>query len=169
MENFFDRSQFLFSRFDKYFDIVNTKGTVYLAINTFFIGAVLSNISNLDKSFNLTELTIATISLFLASCFISTFLVLLAINPFLKSGTKNGTASSIFYYGSIAEYEKDVFIKRLECIQNEELRSDVGGQLYCLAEGLKFKYNMLKWSGWVIIGEFLLLIPVLLLLTIHLK
>ncbi|MFD0765817.1 Pycsar system effector family protein [Mucilaginibacter lutimaris] len=169
MDNFNSRSELIFSRFDKYLETVNTKGTLYLAINTFFISAVIANIDKLNTSFVLTEEVITFIGLFLCVCLISTALVLLAINPFLNTGTKNGVASSIFFYGSVAAYEKDVFIKRLNDISTEELKDDVGGQLYCLAEGLKSKYNKLKWAGWLVLGEFILLIPLTVLLTSHLK
>ena len=169
MDNFNTRSELIFSRFDKYLEIVNTKGTLYLAINTFFIGAVIANIDKLNASFELTEEVITFIGFFLAICLTSTGFVLLAINPFLNSGTKNGSASSIFYYGSVAAYEKETFINRLHNISPEELKEDVGNQLYCLAEGLKSKYEKLKWAGRLVLIEFILLIPLTILLASHLK
>lgn len=169
MDNFYKRSEMIFSRFDKYIEVVNSKGTLYLAINTFFIGAVISNIDNLNSSFRLTEIIITSIATFMILCLISTVLVLLAINPFLKSGTKNGVSSSVFYYKSVAAYDKDVFISRLQNIPVEELEEDIGNQLYCLAEGLNSKYEKLKWAGWLILGEFISLIPLSFLLVSHLK
>lgn len=169
MENFNKRSELIFSRFDKYLDVVNTKGTLYLAVNTFFIGSVIANIDKLNASFNLTEEVITSLGLFVALCLTSTVFVLLAINPFLNTGTKNGLPSSIFYYGSVASYEKDVFINRLHSITEEELQSDVGSQLYCLAEGLKSKYEKLKWAGRFVLIEFISLIPLTILLASHLR
>jgi len=169
MENFYKRSELLFTRFDKYFDSVNSKGTLYLAINTFFIGAVMTNIDKLSTMFEMTEEVITFIILFLSLCLASTVFVLLAINPFLNSGTKNGSPSSIFFYGSIAKYEKEVFIRRLQGITEEELSNDVGSQIYCLAEGLCYKYSKLKWAGWCILFEFIMIVPITILLTIHLK
>jgi hypothetical protein len=169
MDNFNKRSELIFIRFDKYLEVVNTKGTLYLAINTFFIGAVIANIDKLSTSFDLTEEVKSFIGLFLIICLVSTVSVLLAINPFLKTGTKNGAAPSIFYYGSVAAYEKEVFIKRLNDISENDLKEDIGNQLYCLAEGLKSKYEKLKWAGWLVLTEFILLIPITILLASHLK
>lgn len=169
MDDYEQRVQFIFSRFDKYLEVVTAKGTVYLAINTFFISCVIGNISTLSNAFNVTELVIFLLSMFLTIALISTFIVLLAINPFLKSGTKIGASASIFFYGSVAEYDKEVFMKRLSGISKEELEQDLGGQIYCLAEGLKSKYLKLQWAGWLILAEFLLLIPITIVLVAHIK
>jgi hypothetical protein len=169
MDNYYKRTEFIFTRFDKYLDTVNSKGTLYLAINTFFIGTFLALLTTFSDKFKWTELTVFLIALFLLISFISIFIVLLAVNPFLKSGTKNGIESSILYYGSVSEYDKEVYINRLKDIKDEDLKNDIGNQLYCLAEGLTSKYNKLFWAGRLIAIEFVLLIPIIVLLLINLK
>lgn len=169
MENFYSRAEFIFSRFDKYLEAVNLKATLYLAINTFFVGAFFALMPSLFDNFIITELTGFFIATFLCCCFIAIFIVLLAVNPFLKSGTKNGVESTIFYYGSVADCDKEFYLDRLRGISKEDLEKDIGGQLSCLAEALKGKYNKLLWVGRLIMLEFALLIPIILLLSVHLK
>lgn len=169
MEDMFKRSEFLFERFDRYIESVNTKGVVYVTINTFFTGAFITSLDGLREKFEVTEVTGLFIGLFLVCCFLSIFIALLAINPFLASGSRHGQNPSIFYYGSIPDFDRHTFQDRLENISNEELRADLATQLHCLAEALKKKYWKLQWAGRLIIAEFVLLIPIIILLSLNLK
>jgi hypothetical protein len=142
---------------------------VYLVVNTFFISAFLGVLPSISSNFMITELTTVVIVIFLILCFASIFIVLLAVSPFLKSGTKNGAEASIFFYESVHGCDKDYYCKKLIDIEEESLQKDVGNQLYCLAEALSGKYKKLMWAGRLIILEFILLIPIVVLLCIHLK
>jgi hypothetical protein len=169
MEDIFKRSEFLFERFDRYIESVNTKGVVYLTVNTFFIGAFITSLDGLKAKFEVTEVTGLFLALFLCCCFLSIFIALLAINPFLSGGTRHGQNPSIFYYGSIPDFDRQTFQDRLENIPDDELRADLSTQLHCLAEALKKKYLKLQWAGRLIIAEFILLIPIIILLALNLK
>lgn len=169
MQDIFKRSEFLFERFDKYIESVNTKGIVYVTINTFFIGAFITSLDGLTEKFQITEVTGLFIGLFLVCCFLSIFIALLAINPFLSSGTRFGQHPSIFYYGSIPDFDRQDFQDRLERIPEAELKADLSIQLHCLAGALKKKYWKLQWVGRLVIAEFTLLIPIIILLALHIK
>lgn len=169
MEDHYKRSIFLFDRFDKYFAAVNTKGTVYLTINTFFIGAFLTNLNKLNDGFNITEVTALFIGIFLTLCFVSIVLALLAINPFLGDGIKYGQQQSILYYGSISKYDRQLFHKKMSEIEEHELKEDISTQLHCLSIALTTKYQKLSWAGRLILCEFILLIPITIILSINLK
>jgi hypothetical protein len=169
MKDFYDRAKFNFTRYDTYYSNVNSKGAFYLTVNTFFVGFFLSCISWVKENFNITELTGFFICLFLLSCFAAIIITLLAINPFLKSGETYGKSKSIFYYGSVAEYSCSDFKKHFEEIDEDKLKDDICTQLHSLAVGLKRKFKLLSISGNLILSEFVLLIPIIIMLTINKK
>jgi len=167
MNDFFDRSKFCFTRYDSYYNSINTKGAFYLTVNTFFVGLTITGINWTHNRYHISELTSFFICVFLLSCFTAIIITLLAINPFLKSGETYGKAKSIFYYGSVAEFSCSDFKSRFESITEEELKEDVCTQLHILACGLKKKYKLLSISGTLIIFEFILLLPILLMLIFN--
>ncbi|WP_121811479.1 Pycsar system effector family protein [Mucilaginibacter kameinonensis] len=169
MKDFFERSKFSFARYDAYFNSVNTKGAFYLTINTFFVGLSITGLNWIQNKFVVTELTAFFICLFLLSCFSAIISTLLAINPFLKSGETYGKPKSIFYYGSVSEFSCSDFKSRFEEIDEKDLKDDICTQLHILAVGLKKKYRLLTISGSLILAEFVLLLPILMLLTINRK
>jgi len=169
MDNFYDRAKFSFSRYDAYYISVNTKGAFYLTINTFFVGLFLAKIDWLQTNFTISELTGFFICLFLVSCFLAIITTLLAINPFLKSGETYGKAKSIFYYGSVSEFSCSDFSKAFENISDDGLKDDICTQLHILATGLQKKFRLLSISGSLILVEFLLLIPIVIMLTKNLN
>ena len=169
MKDFYDRAKFSLTRFDNHYGNINTKGIFYLTINTFFVGLSISAANWLDMNFSITELTGFFIVLFLLCCFSTIMTTLLAINPFLKNGETYGKQKSIFYYGSIAEYSCSDFKKRIQDISEDELQDDICTQLHTLAKGLKRKYQLLSISGVLVISEFVLLIPIIIMLTINKK
>jgi Family of unknown function (DUF5706) len=169
MRDFYHRAEFSLKRFDNHFSNINTKGIFYLTINTFFIGLTISLASWLQSKFNITELTGFFLTLFVLCCFGTIMTTLLAINPFLKNGETYGKSKSIFYYGSIADYSCADFKKRLQDISEDELQEDISTQLHTLAKGLKRKYQLLSISGVLVISEFIILIPIIIMLTINKK
>jgi len=169
MTDFYERAKFSFSRYDGYYGNINSKGAFYLTVNTFFIGFFLSGINWVKDNFDITELTGFFICLFLLSCFVAIIVTLLAINPFLKSGETYGKNKSLFFYGSVAEYSCSDFKKHFEQMKEEDLKEDLCTQLHILAVGLKRKFKLLAISGILILAEFVLLIPIIIMLTIHHK
>ncbi|RZL60262.1 MAG: hypothetical protein EOO93_14780 [Pedobacter sp.] len=169
MKDFFDRSKFSFSRYDSYYNSINAKGAFYLTVNTFFVGLTITGLNWTQNRYNITELTAFFICIFLFSCFVAIITTLLAINPFLRSGETYGKAKSILYYGSVAEFSCFDFKNRFESISEEDLKEDITTQLHILACGLKRKYKLLSISGTLIIAEFILLLPILLMLIINKK
>jgi hypothetical protein len=169
MDNFYDRAKFSFSRYDGYYNSVNTKGTFYLTINTFFIGLFLAKIDWLKSTFDVTELTGFFIAIFLLSCFAGIILTLLAINPFLKSGETYGKGKSVLFYGSVADFSCSDFNKAFENITEDSLKEDICTQLHVLATGLKKKYRLLSISGNLILTEFMLLLIIVIMLIINIQ
>lgn len=169
MKDIYRRSEFIFSRIDHYLEVVNTKGAVYLTINTFFIGAFLASLDALVNKFEVTEVTAFILGAFLFLCFVSILLVMLAINPFLRGGVGVGQNPSVFYYGSVSSYDKETYRERLIDIPESELKDDLATQIYCLSKALRAKYLKLEWAGKLIMAEFFLLIPITILLSINLK
>lgn len=154
------RLNFTMTRIDHYYDSVNNKSAVYIAINTFITGGVLVLITQTDKPlnglWNLPEVCLwACMALGLIS------LVLLAITsiPFISNKT-----NSIYYYGTIAKMSETEFIKKTtNCTDKKDL-NDLRVQVYILSKGLISKFEKLRWVGHLLMAQFLLLIPTIIYL-----
>ncbi|MCK6639425.1 MAG: DUF5706 domain-containing protein [Bacteroidia bacterium] len=144
------------SRFDQYYSGVNSKGQFYLAINTFLIGASVASYSLLKDEFALSPTMKWLHGLVVILSFFSILLVLLAINPFLKSGG-SGKYTSLLFFGSLASMSEIDVHSFYKATTPETIAEDFRRQVYVLAGGLKKKYTFLQWSGVLLFGEFLLI------------
>ncbi len=167
MIDFYDRAKFSFARLDTLYSNVNSKGVFYLTINTFFIGLFLTAYNWLKNSFSITELTGFFICLFLLSCFTGIIITLLAINPYLRNGETFGKAKSIFYHGSVSDFSCSDFKNKFENINEEDLKDDICTQLHILSIGLSKKYKLLTIVGILVLSDFILLVPVIILLILN--
>jgi len=154
-----DRLQYTIGRFDHYFDSINNKTAVYIAINTFLIGGILASYSSVDKyiiqystAFNLIislELLIGIAALII--------LVYASIPYFTKS------SDSLIYFGSIGSKSKDDFYTHSKKCDEEEEINDLRDQVYALSKGLTKKFSRLKLVGVLLATQFIFLIPLIII------
>lgn len=152
--NELDRLEFTITRLDHYFDSVNNKATVYLAINTFLTGgiiSILSQISFIAKN-ELPFILIGSLILLFGLC----SLTLLAITsvPFFS-----GKIESLHYFGSISSCNSKAFHKASKRSTEKSNIKDLREQVYQLSCGLKSKFEKLRIVGFLLIGQFILLLP----------
>jgi hypothetical protein len=161
----YEHAKFVIERFDHYYDCVNNKGTFYVGLNTFLLGGLFIGFVSLYQQVAKPQyLWILLISFAICSV-ISTVATILAINPFLLSGNKKSRNRSLIFFGSVAEYQKenyaDTFLKQ----DNDRILTDTVTQTWFLARGLDLKYKRLKVAGYLLIAQFVLLVPIIYCIT----
>lgn len=144
------------ARFDQYYSGVNSKGQFYLAINTFLIGASVASYTLMKDEFALSHTMKFLHGLVIVLSFFSILLVLVAINPFLKSGG-SGKYNSLLFFGALASLSEVDVHSYYKAATAETITDDFRRQVYVLAGGLKRKYTFLQWSGLLLFAEFLLI------------
>jgi len=133
--------KFAIGRFDHYYDSVNNKGNLYLAVNTFVLGSVIAGYASLNSQFHFSNWILSLLIAVLAANLFSVAYTLAAIKPFLKK--KHGSRSMI-YFGDVhnaSEVTVGDFWKNLTA---EKLKEDFLSQYKILAGGLDRKFRWLK-------------------------
>ncbi|MCT7605293.1 Pycsar system effector family protein [Aliarcobacter butzleri] len=119
------------SRFDHYFASINFKSSFLILANITILGFLISNSNHVSK-FSLIIVSLISV--------LTVTFVLLAIKPFLK--TYKGK-DSIIYFGDIANQEDD-FDNKIDNLTLELYINDLRKQNIILAQGLKYKFDMLN-------------------------
>lgn len=159
MENLYNHSKFIIDRFDHYFDSANNKGNYYLTLNGFLIGAVFTGYLTFNSTIHFNNVLIGLMSLCIMLGVASIVMTQLAVNPFLKSG--NSTKyQSLMFFGSIAGMKEHEFMKDFSAQEPDDVDKDVQQQIYQLAKGLDGKYRKLNIAGWLVAGEFAIIMIV---------
>jgi hypothetical protein len=155
-------------RFDKHYETVNSKGAFYISLNTFLLGGLFVGFTSLyDKIDKPIALWVCCI-LFSLSSLVSSIFVILAINPFLKSGDEMKARPSLLFFGSVAQYQNDHYLQSLRSQSETELEEDMVGQIWLLSQGLCKKYRKLSIAGWLLILQLILLLPIIYYITSNL-
>lgn len=161
----YEHTKFIIERFDHYYDAVNNKGTFYIGLNTFLLGGLFVGFVTLYQQIPKPQyLWIMLISFALCSI-VSTVATISAINPFLLSGKKKPRNRSLIFFGSIAKYQKENFVDTFLTQDNDRILKDLITQSWFLAKGLNLKYERLKLAGYLLIAQFVLLIPIIYCIT----
>ncbi len=167
-----DQSRFIILRFDNYINAANTKGNFLLAFNTFLCGGIISNYKYLlefvDCPSNYYLVNYCIIALFIFSI-ITTFFIINAVYPFLKSGNSSiDKYHSHIFFNSVAEFKNgNKYYTSLNKQTAQEVDEDLANQSYHLAKGLKKKFRLLKYAMWFVYGELTILTILLIILSIY--
>ncbi len=161
----YEHAKFVIERFDHYYDSVNNKGAFYIGLNTFLLGGLFIGFVSLYQQIAKPEYLWIMLISFAVCSVISTVSTILAINPFLLSGKKRNRNRSLIFFGSVAEYQKDNYVNTFLSQDNERILNDTVTQTYFLAKGLTLKYKHLKLAGYLLIIQFILLIPIIYCIT----
>lgn len=153
IQNIYEHSKLVLSRYDHYYDSVNNKGTYYLTLNAFLIGAVFTVYTTFKNDIEFNRIVIGFMILSVCAGLLSIVITLLAINPFLKSGESKKYQSLIFF-GSISKMKEHEFIKDFMMQKETDIQKDMLTQIHKLSEGLCSKYDKLKFAAWIIAAEF---------------
>lgn len=142
------------SRFDGYFQGVNSKIALYITLNTFILTATTAGSSSIVRQFpNNINLPILFMTLIVLASAISIICTILASIPYLKNNN-----SSAFYFGYVAHLEFDDYSKKIEELSDEKALHDLKHQAFILAKGLRSKYRNLLIAGYLLLADFVLIL-----------
>lgn len=133
--------KFNISRYDHYYDSINNKGNVYLTINIFILGGVISSCYILlpSQEFNICTYLFLVLTIFFNIC--SSIFTLKAIKPHLSESNPNPT--SLIFFNDVAEYSTKNHQKLWNDLSAFNWYKDLTNQNQLLAKGLKLKFNNL--------------------------
>lgn len=158
-----DRLIYTIGRFDHYFESVNNKTAVYIAINTFILGGILASYVNVEKHikeyvyfFNIN------LSIVLAIGLITLIILIYASIPYFSK-----KPNSLFYFGTIGSQSIDSFIEKSKKYETKDEIKDLRNQVYTLSKGLNTKFIRLKLSGQLLVIQFIALIPLIIIFLIN--
>jgi hypothetical protein len=158
-----DRLIYTINRFDHYFESVNNKTAVYIAINTFILSGVLASYVNVGKyikeytgTFNLILCAILGLGL------ITLIILVLASIPYFSK-----KPNSLFYFGTIGSLSKDDFIEQSKKYDSKDELKDLRSQVHILSKGLNKKFERLKISGRLLVIQFIGLVPLIIIFLIN--
>jgi len=156
--------KFCIERFDHYYDSVNNKSALFLAVNTFIVAGLMSIYPNIQLTFECGIWINSFFSIIVFAGLISILMTLSAGIPFLAKPGK-----SHLYFGSIAAMSLDEFRNSLSVLSADGLEQDYSTQIHQLSRGLRAKFRRLQWAGYLIFSEFVLAIPFIILLMNNIK
>jgi hypothetical protein len=159
-----ERLQFNMQRFDTYYNSVNSKCGVFLALSTFIVGGLATAYSPIITAVECGWCIHLLMILLIGLGVIIMILVILASTPFLDSKKK-----SLLYFGCIADMGRETFINKSKASSGEDDLTDLRNQVYDLATGLRSKFVRLRWAGWLFTAQFILFVPLLITLIYNLK
>lgn len=155
-----ERLIFNVGRFDHYYDTINNKIAVYIAITTFLLGGVLGTYFTISsKIINCKSEFYFLIVLFTLIGLITIAVLIYASVPFL-----NYKSSSLYYFGTIAQNTLEEYKEKSKERDEKEDLKDLREQVYFLSQGLNKKFTILKWSGYSMLFQVIVLVYVALII-----
>ncbi|SFZ93356.1 hypothetical protein SAMN05428642_10387 [Flaviramulus basaltis] len=158
-----DRLIYTISRFDHYFESVNNKTAVYIAINTFVLSGVLASYVNIDKYIKeYTDIFNLILCAILGLGLITLIILVLASIPYFSK-----KPNSLFYFGTIGTLSKEDFIEQSKKYDSKDELKDLRSQVHILSKGLNKKFERLKLSGRLLVFQFIGLVPLIIIFLIN--
>ncbi|WP_395065027.1 Pycsar system effector family protein [Flavobacterium sp.] len=149
-----ERLIFNVGRFDHYYDTINNKIAVYIAINTFLLGGVLGAYFTINsKIVNHAFAFEFLIGLFTFMGLTTVAVLIYASVPFL-----NYKSSSLYYFGTIAQNTLEEYKEKSKERDTKEDLKDLREQVYFLSKGLNKKFTILKWIGYSMLFQVIVLV-----------
>lgn len=151
-----NRLELTMSRIDHYYDSVNNKSAVYLVINTFLTGGLIVLMTQTKSLKNIGLLV--HLSLGLCMLLGLTSLVIIAITsiPFFST-----EPNSLYYFGNIGNKTSSQFLEESKNYKKKEDIKDLRCQVHLLSKGLTSKFKKLKFVGYFLVAQFIVLIPIM--------
>lgn len=150
--------KFIVGRYDHYYDSVNNKGNVYLTLNTFLLGGMVTGFYSYinNNVITVTSCLMILMALAIILNLVSISSALWAIKPYINK-PKDNENGSLMFFGDVAHYPYNIYQKLLTELDDEKNYADFVKQTHLLALGLKSKFTLLKRSTYFLGGQILLL------------
>ena len=159
-----ERLQFCINRFDHYYDSINNKVAVFLGLGTFVLGGTVATYPYLLQNVNCTFWIHISIGLPILLGLINLLMIISVSMPHLGKRGK-----SLFYFASISSMSKSTFYDQSASYSKESELTDLREQTRELSTGLSRKFQKLKIVGLLFRIQFILFIPLIILVIKNLK
>ena len=158
-----DRLKYTIDRLDHYFESINNKTALYIALNTFILGSIIAWYSNQEKSILIYSLIFDILVLILSLLGLVTLILLVRNSlPYISK-----TSDSLLYFNSIKSLSKKDFINKSKKHGKSKEIKDLRKQVHLLSVGLCVKFSRIKLCGQLLIIQFILLFPLFIIFLIN--
>ena len=140
-------------RYDHYYDSVNNKASLFLTLNTFLLGGIVTGYFSIKDQvvcgFDILFFVCAGLIL----CSLSVVYSLWATLPYLskQADSLNG---SVIYFGNVANVSFQSFTQMYSDMTEQKRYEDYLQQVHLLALGLQRKFDRLKIATYLLGGCF---------------
>ncbi|MEC5172180.1 Pycsar system effector family protein [Chryseobacterium nepalense] len=140
-------------RYDHYFDSINNKGNLFLTLNTFLLGGMITGYYSIKDNIIGQNDIIFFVWIALILCLLSIGATLLAIIPYVnkQADCVNG---SVLNFNNVANLSYASFKRMYEDLTELKKYEDYVEQSYLLAKGLQKKFSKLKTATYLLAGCF---------------
>ena len=144
-------------RYDHYYDSINNKGNLFLALNTFLLGGTITGYYSIKDSVAGQCDLLFFVLIGLLSCLLSIGFTLWAIMPYLSKQVARNNGSAM-YFGNVSNLSITSFKKLYEEMSEDKKYEDYVQQVHLLALGLQRKFRRLQTATYLLGGCFLCII-----------
>lgn len=163
-----ERLIYSINRFDHYFDSVNNKTAVYIAITTFVLTASVMSYFSIAEIF--PEIVISDSSMLFVNIMLGLIsllgIVTLNILIFASRPFFSKKSQSLYYFGGIGSMKYQKFVELSKNRTEKEDLKDLRNQVHTLSQGLSKKFSRLTFAGQILFIQFLLVFALILFLLI---
>ncbi len=146
-------------RYDHYYDSINNKGNLFLTLNTFLLGGIITGYYSVKDTLAHDIYIGLFVLLALICCLISIGYTLWAIIPYLSKQADSLNGSAI-YFGNVSNLSFQSFKKMYDDMTDIKAYEDYIQQIHLLAIGLQKKFCRLQRATYLLAGCFLCIIVV---------
>ena len=144
-------------RYDHYYDSVNNKTNVYLTLNTFLLGGIVTGYYSIKDQIVCGFDILFFVWAGLILCLLSIAFSLWATVPYL-SKQADSVNGSVIYFGNVANVSFQSFKQMYSDMTDEKRYEDYLQQVHLLALGLQNKFSRLQIVTYLLGGCFLCII-----------
>lgn len=144
-------------RYDQYYNSVNNKGYLFISLNTFLLGGIITGYFSIRNEVVIDFFFLLMVCLGLIFCLLSIGFSLSAIIPYLGKKYENGHISAI-YFENVANISLQEFKKKYDEMTSGLQYDDYLKQTHTLALGLKKKFRRLRTATLLLSGCFFCII-----------
>ena len=146
-------------RYDHYYDSINNKGNLFLTLNTFLLGGIITGYYGIKNLLQSGSDIILFVWIGLICCLLSLGFTLWAIMPYLNKQC-DSVNGSVINFGNVSNITFESFTSMYGNITDEKRYRDYLHQVYLLACGLQKKFSRLKVATYLLGGCFISIIVI---------
>lgn len=151
-------------RYDHYFDSINNKLNVYLGLSTFIVSGLIAIYPSLLEKVQCGLGTHILMITLLALGLSNMIILLVTSTPYLSRQT-----GSLLFFADVAAVAESQFRHLSENETDQQAMDDMRSQVHKLAAGLAKKFRRLQIAGLIMMTQFALFIPLVILIINNIK